>query len=254
MSPKRPGASAHCQSSLSADLWQPAHFLLSPCERTLRRLGTRLRVSSLAGGHANSTSLYVRFLPALLTLVGLLLCCYVAADYAWMLVEQNRLAHEWQSQSTSSPTNVSSGSPSLARLVIPKINLSAVVVEGTSRKALLVGPGHLAHTAAPGDTGNAVLAGHRDTFFRHLGELLRGDSIYVERGGKTYEYQVTDTKVVEPSEISVLKPFPGNQLTLITCYPIHYIGPAPKRLIVFAQSSNSAGQGENRPSAGDESR
>src|SRR5712691_5155923 len=239
MSPKRPGASAHCQSSLSADLWQPAHFLFSPCERTLRRLGTRLRVTSFAGGHANSTSLYVRFLPALLTLVGLILCCYVAADYAWMLVEQNRLAHEWQSQSTSSPTPVSSGSPSLARLVIPKINLSAVVVEGTSRKALLVGPGHLAHTAALGESGNSVVAGHRDTFFRHLGELVSGDSIYVDRGGKLYHYQVTDTKIIEPNDISVLKSSSGNRLTLITCYPIHYLGPAPKRLIIVAESVNA---------------
>jgi len=209
---------------------------------------------AIARGEACSGVNFRRILPSLLTLAGLLLICYVSLEYAWMLIEQNRLARELQSQSTLSQAANTAGSSDLVRLVIPKIHLSAVVVEGTSRKALLVGPGHVANTASPGDTGNAVLAGHRDTFFRHLGELLRGDSIYVERGGKTYEYQVTDTKVVEPSEISVLKPFPGNQLTLITCYPIHYIGPAPKRLIVFAQSSNSAGQGENRPSAGDESR
>jgi len=128
-----------------------------------------------------------------------------------MLIEQNRLARELQSQSTLSPAAATAGSSDLVRLVIPKIHLSAVVVEGTSRKALLVGPGHVANTARPGDTGNAVLAGHRDTFFRHLGELLRGD-------------------------------------------PIYYIGPAPKRLIVFAQFSNSAGQGEKRSFAGDESR
>src|SRR5207244_9875653 len=99
-----------------------------------------------------------------------------------------------------------------------RILLRAVGEECTSRKALIVGPGHVANTASPGDTGNSVLAGHRDTFFRHLGKLLRGDSIYVERGGKVYAYQVTDTKVVEPREISVLKPFEGNQLTLITFY------------------------------------
>jgi len=209
---------------------------------------------AIARGEACSGVNFRRILPSLLTLAGLLLICYVSLEYAWMLIEQNRLARELQSQSTLSQAANTAGSSDLVRLVIPKIHLSAVVVEGTSRKALLVGPGHVANTASPGDTGNAVLAGHRDTFFRHLGELLRGDSIYVERGGKTYEYQVTDTKVVEPSEISVLKPFPGNQLTLITCYPIHYIGPTPKRLIVFAQSSNSAGQGKNRPSAGDESR
>jgi len=205
----------------------------------LRILGGRLPVTSFAGAQPKSTSIYLRFLPALLTLIGLLLCCYVAANYAWMQVEQNRLTHEWQSQPTSPAKDGSSGNSSLARLVIPKINLNAVVVEGTSRKALLVGPGHLVHTAGLGEPGNSVVAGHRDTFFRHLGELVSGDSIYVDRGGNLYQYRVTDTKVVEPSDTSVLKTSAGNHLTLITCYPIYYIGPAPKRLVVIAESATT---------------
>src|SRR6266568_4757812 len=249
MSPRRPGASAHCQSSPKADFWQFAHFFSRP-RSPVAVPGTE---PAIASQEACSRVNFRRLLPYLLTLAGLILICYVSLEYAWMLIEQNRLARELQSQSTLSPAAATAGSSDLVRLVIPKIHLSAVVVEGTSRKALLVGPGHVANTARPGDTGNAVLAGHRDTFFRHLGELLRGDPIYVERRGKVYEYQVTDTKVVEPREISVLKPFAGNQLTLITCYPVHYIGPAPKRLIVFAQSLNSAGQGEKRSFAGDES-
>ena len=250
MSPRRPGASAHCQSSPKADFWQFAHFFSRPHSK-ITGPGTE---PAIAREEACSRVNFRRILPSLLTLAGLLLICYVSLEYAWMLIEQNRLARELQSQSSLNQAANTAGSSDLVRLVIPKIHLSAVVVEGTSRKALLVGPGHVANTASPGDTGNAVLAGHRDTFFRHLGELLRGDSIYVERRGKIYEYQVTETKAVEPSELSVLRPFPGNQLTLITCYPIHYIGPAPKRLIVFAQSWNSGGQGENRPLAGDESR
>jgi sortase A len=239
MSPKRPGASAHCQSSLTADFWQSAHFLFQRCEGTLRIPGGRLPIASLARFQPKSASIYLRFLPALFILIGLLLCSYVAANYAWMQVEQNRLAHEWQSQPTSSPTDRSNGSSSLARLVIPKINLNAVVVEGTSRRALLVGPGHLVHTAGLGEPGNSVVAGHRDTFFRHLGELVSGDSIYVDRGGKLYQYHVTDTRVVEPSDTSVLKTSAGNHLTLITCYPIRYIGPAPKRLVVIAESATA---------------
>jgi len=87
--------------------------------------------------------------------------------------------------------------------------------------------------------GNSVLAAHRDTFFRRLGELAPGDLITVDRGGRQYHYQVTSIEVVEPSATEVLQNSPGYRLTLITCYPFHYIGPAPKRFIVFAQMADS---------------
>ena len=183
---------------------------------------------------------FFRMLPGVLTLVGLLLVFYVSAQYAWMFIEQRRFSRELQAETTAAgkgnvPPAPKGPASAFARLLIPKIQLDAVVVEGTSRKALLVGPGHLLNTAAPGESGNSVLAGHRDTFFRRLGELVRGDEITMDRGGQQYRYRVTDTRIVEPSDIDVLQRPPGYYLTLITCYPFHYIGPAPKRFIVFAE-------------------
>lgn len=190
--------------------------------------------------------MFFRMLPALLTLAGLALVLYVSAEYAWMFIEQQRFSRELQAQAASPQSNKAetpkSSGAAFAKLLIPKINLDAIVVEGTSRKALLVGPGHLSNTPAPGQVGNSVLAAHRDTFFRRLGELAPGDLITVDRAGRQYHYQVTSIEVVEPSATEVLQNSPGYRLTLITCYPFHYIGPAPKRFIVFAQMADNASE------------
>ncbi|HZQ92112.1 MAG TPA: class D sortase [Terriglobales bacterium] len=172
--------------------------------------------------------------------IGVMLLLYVAAQYGIMLREQHRLAREWQEQQQSSAAT-STAMPvarALTRLSIPKINLDAVVVDGTSRKQLLIGPGHVSSTAWPGEPGNAVITAHRDTFFRHIYELDRGDVIELRRGGNTYKYAVTGKRVVDPDDVSVLKPTRDPELTLITCYPTYYIGPAPERLVVHSRLVN----------------
>jgi sortase A len=177
-----------------------------------------------------------------LTLAGLALLAYVASQYWSMLHTQRGLQAEWQrqQQQASAPPAAASGShapatPLLTRLEIPRISLDAVVVEGDSPRQLLLGPGHIVQTALPGDTGNSVIAGHRDTFFRHIFELNQGDEIIVQRSGQSFRYEVTGKKVVKPEDVSVLRPTPDAELTLITCYPTYYLGPAPERLVVFSK-------------------
>lgn len=172
----------------------------------------------------------------LLLVIGLILCSYVGGSYLWMYGQQRKLLHEWQAQNQN-PTSThgaKSTENGLIRLVIPKIDLEAIVTEGTSHRSLLLGPGHLKNTALPGAPGNAVIAAHRDTFFRHVYELKAGDDIYIERSGKKYHYVVSGKRIVLPTDLSVLEPTSDAQLTLITCYPIYYVGPAPKRLVIFA--------------------
>ena len=123
----------------------------------------------------------------------------------------------------------------LTRVSIPKIGLDAIVVEGATHKQLAIGPAHIKDTALPGETGNAVITGHRDTFFRHIYELQKGDAIFVRRNGEVFKYEVTGKKIVKPEDVSVLKQTTDAQLTLITCYPVYYIGPAPDRLVVFSK-------------------
>lgn len=178
-------------------------------------------------------------LSAVLMLIGIGLLGYVGSEYWAMHREQEALRQQWQQQqAASSSTTVTTPvakDDGLTRVSIPKINLDVIVVEGTNHKALRLGPGHLKNTPIPGALGNSVLSAHRDTFFRHIYELSKGDLIDVRRNGRTYTFEVTGKKIVQPNDLSVVKNTTDARLTLITCYPTYYIGPAPQRLVVFAK-------------------
>jgi sortase A len=122
----------------------------------------------------------------------------------------------------------------IGRLEIPRLNLSVMVVEGEDEELLARAVGHLPDTALPWESGHAVFAGHRDTFFRPLKDLRDGDAIRLTTIRGTFAYRVTSTKIVEPDDVSVLAPRPVRSLTLVTCYPFVYVGRAPKRFIVHA--------------------
>jgi sortase A len=145
------------------------------------------------------------------------------------------VARIWQGQNARQANILGSDSDALVRLTIAKIKLDAVIVEGTSRKSLTLGPGQMQDSALPGYSGNSVIVAHRDTFFRHLDELREGDEIYLRRRSEVYRFEVTGRRIVLPTDLSALWQSPSAQLTLITCYPTHYVGPAPKRLVVVAR-------------------
>jgi len=180
-----------------------------------------------------------RYISPLLLLVGLSLLGYVGSQYYQMHREQKRLEAAWEQQQKASPeVSEASAKPvddGLIRLSIPKIDLSAIVVNGTTRMDLKSGPGKITGTPLPGEVGNSVISAHRDTFFRHIYELKPGDEIDVQRNGQSRKFEVTGKKIVEPDDLSVLKQTDERQLTLLTCYPIYYIGPAPQRLVVFSK-------------------
>jgi sortase A len=183
-------------------------------------------------------------LPLVLMVIGAAVVLYVGVQYAQMYLEQRSLAREWERQQTTSVQPQPSQSAvvnGLTRLSIPRISLDAIVVEGATRHDLLLGPGHITGTAEPGELGNVVITGHRDTFFRHVHELGKGDVVLVQRNGKTYRYEVTAKKIVDPEDVSVIRPSKDNRLTLITCYPTYYIGPAPDRLVVFTKMVDQTG-------------
>jgi sortase A len=122
----------------------------------------------------------------------------------------------------------------LAVLRIPKLRLEVPVLPGTDDRTLDRGVGHIEHTALPGTEGNAGIAGHRDGFFRGLKDIAAGDVIELETASGTETYHVERTWVVDPETVSVLDATPTRALTLVTCYPFRYIGPAPRRFIVRA--------------------
>jgi len=126
------------------------------------------------------------------------------------------------------------GNP-IGEMEIPRLGLKAIFVQGDSPKILRHAVGHVSETAMPGDPGNVVLTGHRDTFFRPLRNVQKGDAITLRTPDGDFQYQVESTAVVPPSDVQVLEPSSGRMLTLISCYPFYYVGPAPNRFIVRAR-------------------
>ena len=122
----------------------------------------------------------------------------------------------------------------VGRIEIPRIGLKAIILEGVAQRTLALAVGHITGTALPGRTGNVGLAGHRDTFFRSLHGVRSGDTIVLTTIEGSYEYRIKSCEVVGPGETRVLEDSAEPMLTLVTCYPFHYIGPAPSRFIVHA--------------------
>ncbi|GGM43894.1 hypothetical protein GCM10011608_30790 [Micromonospora sonchi] len=153
---------------------------------------------------------------------------------------------------TSKPKPPVHGKP-IALLAIPKLDKEWIVVEGVTQKDIRYAPGHYPDSAMPGQVGNFSVAGHRNraTFWR-LDELRKGDPILVEGRNEWYVYQVTDSRIVKPSQVEVVAPVPGRagqkptrrMLTLTTCNPKfdNY-----QRLIIHAELTRTQPKSEGRP-------
>ena len=166
----------------------------------------------------------------------------------WVIVDASR-SQDAARQSLASAASPGSAAPepagavvdasipngaALATLSIPRIRLSTVVLHGSDARTLRRGPGHLEHTALPGEPGNVVIAGHRDTFFRPLRQIQVGDRILLENPGGRFEYRVSSLHIVKSNDLSVLEQNGEELLTLITCYPFNLIGSAPDRFVARA--------------------
>ncbi|MGN7762264.1 sortase [Paenibacillus sp. 22594] len=138
-----------------------------------------------------------------------------------------------ETKSTSKP--VYKEGDIIGEIYLPKLNKRIAILEGTQRPQLKKGAGHDIGSAPPGTLGNSVVAGHRDTVFRGLGTLKKGDLIEVETVGGKFIYSITGSTIVDGDARGVIKQQHSEAvLTLITCYPFTYIGPAPDRYLLSA--------------------
>ncbi|MEX2302040.1 MAG: class D sortase [Bryobacterales bacterium] len=187
-----------------------------------------------------------------LLVAGVLLlgyCAFVLLD-SWVFQQQqgrelDRLLDDDSAASVGAPPTdpLTAPEPPLAdapggligRIEIPRLGLSAVVVEGLDRRTLRRAVGHIPGTALPGQSGNAGIAGHRDTFFRPLKDIQVDDIITLTTRGGEYRYRVVSSRVVSPHDVEVLNPTSNEVLTLVTCHPFYFVGPAPNRFIVRAE-------------------
>jgi len=180
--------------------------------------------------------------------------CGFALTDAWLFQrresrELERLLRERRAASAVAPQPVLAAIPTavpaaeagslIGRIEIPRLLLSVVVVEGVDKTSLRRAVGHIPRTALPGAAGNVGLAGHRDTFFRPLKDIKIEDEIQVSTLNGTFKYKVVSLRIVDPENVGVLAPSGENVLTLVTCYPFYFVGPAPKRWIVRAKQVSS---------------
>jgi sortase A len=183
-------------------------------------------------------SLFVAGIAALMWVGGQL---GYAKTYQLYLMSKLNAQPELDNRISDATSPLSSSSSPLrngdivGRLDISARKISVVVLEGIEDDALGIAAGHVPGTSLPGSNGNVVIAAHRDTFFRELRNIDMGDRIELSTPAGTFEYFVSNTEIVKPSETRVLQSSGHSELTLITCYPFSFFGTAPERFVVHAR-------------------
>ena len=186
------------------------------------------------------------WLERLLLVVGIVLVGYYgyvsAETYLYQAYENRELdailasapAHAASAPAPAARRRIPVPGAILGRSEIPRVSVSTGVRAGSDARTLQLAVGYIAGTALPGERGNMGLAGHRDTFFRKLKDIRPDDIIRVVTPSGAFAYRVERTTVVDPHDVWVLDPTDGATLTLVTCYPVTYVGSAPQRFIVRA--------------------
>lgn len=140
---------------------------------------------------------------------------------AWLA--QRLIASAWD-QARSSGTAVKpwpwADTWPVARIQAPRQGETLMVLSGASGRTLAFGPGHVDGTPLPGEHGNSVVSGHRDTHFAFLRELRKGDALLVQAAnGSTARYVVAASEVVHRKDMRVLLDTGDDRITLVTCFP-----------------------------------
>lgn len=146
----------------------------------------------------------------------------------------NSVKQEVPTQPAKQDVKIDYPAPLVGKLSIPRINLSDVILDGTSLTILNFGPGHLLGSPYPGQPGNSIIAAHNDLEFHNLGQLQAGDLIYItDKSGKIYKYKTEQSRILGPHDVISLNSTKPT-LTLSTCYPFNAYKDTPYRYIVTA--------------------
>jgi len=128
----------------------------------------------------------------------------------------------------------------IARLTAPAYGISHIVLAGASGSSLAFGPGHLFGSAQPGEAGNIIISGHRDTHFSFLQEIKKGDYLELQSKSKTSAYQVMDIQIIDKTKNDSIPVDSKNKLVLITCYPFDALqAGGPLRYMITAKFKHS---------------
>ena len=183
---------------------------------------------------------WLRVFQYFFLVAGIAILGYCA--YAWLdaRVYQRNEERSFEEMTHSAPPRLPGKVPPpvphavLGKIDIQQVGISAMIAEGVDHGTLKRAVGHIPGTALPGEDGNIVLAAHRDTFFRPLRNIQKGDEIALTTWNGAFRYRVESIQVVGPDDVGVLQPTSLPTLTLVTCYPFYFVGAPPKRFIVRA--------------------
>ncbi|MCB1055232.1 MAG: class GN sortase [Acidobacteria bacterium] len=179
--------------------------------------------------------------------VGLLLAAVAVGGkgvwlYAKAQLAQVLLERAWQ-ETLAEPAGAGPARPwpwadtyPVARIEAPRLGVERIVLDGSSGRTMAFGPGHVIGTALPGEDGNSVVGGHRDTHLAFLRRLRLGDELVVERAdGVRRRYRIDLLEVVDRGDLGVLADTGAARLTLVTCYPFDAVVPGgPLRYVAGA--------------------
>jgi sortase A len=192
--------------------------------------------------HGGALRAVARFVASVMIVSGVLLIADAGVTLAWqepisaLLAEREQaaLGRELERAPARRRERPKSGD-AVGRIVLPRLDRSYYVVEGTRTKDLRKGPGHYADTPLPGERGTVGIAGHRTTHgapFRHIDSLKPRDRVILEMSDATYVYRVERTRIVKPTEVSVKRRVRYDRLILSACHPLYS---AAERIVVFAR-------------------
>ena len=149
---------------------------------------------------------------------------------------QDELFQAWAEEPVASETGEVAVGEGIARIVVPRLGLDAIVVELwglDDAENLKRGPGHIPGTAYPGQPGNVVISGHRTTYgapFKHLEQIEPGDEIILITADNEYTYEADEQRIVLPTDLTVLEQGEEAKVTLTACHPWYS---AAQRIVVI---------------------
>jgi sortase A len=123
----------------------------------------------------------------------------------------------------------------IGRIVVPRLGLKMVFVNGTDTSSLEKGPGRQLSTFMPGEGQLIYIAGHRTTYlapFSAIDKLRSGDSVTLEMPYGTFEYRITGHTIVAANDLAVLKSHGREVVALQACHPRFF---ASERYIAWAK-------------------
>ena len=185
--------------------------------------------------------LFVRWMGSCLFIIGALTLSYVALTLLYAKHYQEAAGNALDKQIYAEEQHKASASQAVAkegdvlgRIEVPRLKLRVAILEGTTAHTLRLGVGHIGGTALPGTDGSIGIAGHRDTYFRGLKDIHKNDEIIIQTARGISTYEVDWIRITDPADGGIMAPTADSGLTLVTCYPFHYIGAAPERYVVHA--------------------